>query len=286
MGTHRLSSFVLALLAIGAVGAGAQSTAPLPAGPSEESVSSINASTVMLPCTPVAAYWGGPPPAAGVPPGPELAIVSINVRPKDARVYLDGRFVGRARYFDGNPGYLYLEPGSYELELQLEGYRSIVVELDANVSCRYDLKHRMEPAKGTSSAASKDTYGKGKPLDWVFGPQPKTEPVVTSSPRSGPDPSLRRDLDGRSNGAADATKMPGSSLQLRVKPESASVLIDGVFVATGRELALMQGPLATTAGKHDVIVSAPGFVAASRSIELVEGETFELEITLSEKRTD
>ena len=64
------------------------------------------------------------------------------------------------------------------------------------------------------------------------------------------------------------------------------MLIDGVFVATGRELALMQGPLATTAGKHDVIVSAPGFVAASRSIELVEGETFELEITLSEKRTD
>ena len=80
--------------------------------------------------------------------------------------------------------------------------------------------------------------------------------------------------------------MPGSSVQLRVSPESASVSIDGVFVATGRELALMQGPLATTAGKHDVVVSAPGFVTASRTIELVEGETFELEITLSEKRTD
>jgi hypothetical protein len=240
----------------------------------------------MLPCTPVAAYWEGPPPAAGAPPGPELAIVSINVRPKDARVYLDGRFVGRARYFDGTPGYLYLEPGSYELELRLEGYRSVIFELNVNDSCRYDLKHRMEPAKATSSGASKDTYGKGEPFDRVFGPQAKTEPVVTSSPRSGPDPSLRRDLDGRSNGATDAAKIPGSSLQLRVRPETASVSIDGVFVATGRELALMQGPLATTAGKHDVVVSASGFVAASRSIELVEGEIFELEIALSEKRTD
>jgi uncharacterized membrane protein len=80
--------------------------------------------------------------------------------------------------------------------------------------------------------------------------------------------------------------MPGSSLRLRVRPDSASVSIDGVFVATGRELALMQGPLAITAGKHDVVVSASGFVAASKSIELVEGEVLEPEISLSEKRTD
>jgi hypothetical protein len=52
-------------------------------------------------------------------PGPELAVVSIDVRPKDARVHLDDRFVGRARYLDGKPGYLYLEPGTYDLELRL-----------------------------------------------------------------------------------------------------------------------------------------------------------------------
>jgi len=286
MGTPRLIPFVLALLATGAEGVGAQTAAQLTAGATDGSARTVNASQVMLPCTPVAAYWNGPPPSAGMPPGPQLAIVSIDVRPKDARVHLDGRFVGRARYLDGKPGYLYLEPGIYDLELRLEGYRAVLVELDATPSCRYDLKHRMEKAGQKVTGESAADYGKGKPFNRVFGPLVRTEPEVVSPRRSGPDPGLRRDLESRSIPATDAGKMPGSSLRLRVRPDSASVSIDGVFVATGRELALMQGPLATTAGKHDVVVSASGFVATSRSIELVEGEVFELEISLSEKRTD
>ena len=287
MGTPRLIPFVLVLLAMGAEGAGAQITAQSTGGAPEEGlVSAVNASRVMLPCTPVAAYWNGPPPAAGMPPGPELAVVSIDVRPKDARVHLDNRFVGRARYLDGKPGYLYLEPGTYDLELRLEGYRTVLVELDATPSCRYDLKHRMEKSGQKAPDGSATDYGKGKPFNRVFGPLVKTEQAPTSPRRSGPDPGLRRELDHRSNRAADAAKMPGSSLRLRVKPDSASVSIDGVFVATGRELALMEEPLATTAGKHDVVISASGFVAASKSIELVEGQVLELEIILSEKRTD
>jgi len=286
MGTPSLIPLILALLAVGSEGVVAQTAAQSTAGASEGSVSAVDASQVMLPCTPVAAYWNGSPPAAGMPPGPQLAVVSIDVRPKDARVHLDDRFVGRARYFGGKPGYLYLEPGTYDLELRLEGYRTVLVDLEATPSCRYDLKHRMERAKGTSSGAPKDTFGKGEPFNRVYKPRVKIEPEVASSHRSGPDPSLRRDLDRRSNRATDVVKMPGSSLRLRVRPDSASVSIDGVFVATGRELASMQGPLATTAGKHDVVVSASGFVAASKSIELVEGEVLELEISLSEKRTN
>jgi hypothetical protein len=221
-----------------------------------------------------------------MPPGPQLAVVSIDVRPKDARVHLDDRFVGRARYLDGKPGYLYLEPGIYDLELRLEGYRTVLVELDATPSCRYDLKHRMEKARQKVPDGSATAFGKGEPFDRVFGPQVKTEPEAALSRQSGPDPSLRRDLNRQSKRATDNVKMPGSSLRLSVRPDSASVSIDGVFVATGRELALMQGPLAITAGKHDVVVSASGFVAASKSIELVEGEVLELEISLSEKRTD
>ncbi len=286
MGTPRLIPFVLALLSLGVEGVGAQTAAQSTAGASEGPVSTVNASRVMLPCTPVAAYWNGPPPSAGMPPGPQLAVVSIDVRPKDARVHLDNRFVGRARYLDGKPGYLYLEPGVYNLELRLEGYRTVLVELDADPSCRYDLKHRMEKSSHKLPDDSATAYGKGEPFDRVFGPQVTTEPEAAPFRQLGPDPSLRRDLDRRSTGATDAVKVPGSSLRLRVSPESASVAIDGIFVATGRELALMQGPLATTAGTHDVVVSAFGFAAASKSIELVEGEILELEISLSEERTD
>jgi len=286
MGTPWLIPFVLALLALNAQGAGAQTAPQSIDGISEEPAGTVSSSRLMLPCSPVAAYWEGPPPAAGMPPGPQLAVVSIDVRPKDARVHLDDRFVGRARYLDGKPGYLYLEPGTYDLELRIDGYRTVLVELDATPSCRYDLKHRMEKARQSVPSTSTTAYGKGEPFNRVFAPLVKTEPEVTSPRRPGPDPDLRQDLDNRSNRATDAVERPRSSLRLRVRPDSASVSIDGVFVATGRELALMEGPLATTAGKHDVVVSASGFVVASKSIELVKDEVLELEIFLSEMRTD
>jgi len=144
----------------------------------------------------------------------------------------------------------------------------------------------MERARQLASDASDIAYGKGKPFNRVFAPLVKTEPEVISLSRSGPIPSLRRDLDNRSNSATDAVESRGSSLWLRVSPDSASVSIDGVFVATGRELALMEGPLATTAGKHDVVVSASGFVTAKKSIDLVEDAILEIEISLSEMRAD
>jgi hypothetical protein len=286
MGRPRLIPLAIAVLTIGVQTIASDSAAQTNAPASRESSSTVDASRVMLPCTPVAAYWTGSPPAAGMPPGPELAVVSVKVRPKDARVHLDGRFVGRARYLDGKPGYLYLEPGKYNFELRLDGYRTVLVELDATVSCRYDLKHRMERASGFSSEPSDDSYGRGEPFDRVFSPQKKAGPEVAAFRGSRPDEALRKDLERKSSTATGAVKTPGASFRLKVKPESASVSIDGVFVATARELALMEGDLATTAGKHSVVVSASGYVPVSQVIQLANGEALELDITLSEIRTN
>ena len=75
-------------------------------------------------------------------------------------------------------------------------------------------------------------------------------------------------------------------MRRRVTPDSATVSIDGVFVATARELGLMEGPLAITAGKHRVVVRAPGHKEASRDVEISQGEVLELEFILSENRAE
>lgn len=285
MAKPRLIPFVLALLCF-VVAGGDAVVAVQPPTAGEAPAEGVDASRVMLPCIPVGTYWTGPPQAEAMPTGPNLAVVSIDVRPKDARVHLDGRFVGRARYLDGKPGYLYLEPGSYDLELRLEGYRTVLVELDAKSACRYDLKHRLERVKGPSSGTTEDSYGKGRPFDRVYAPLGNDGSSEGSSRASGPDPSLRKDLDRRPQDAAEDRVTPNASIRLVVSPPSASVLIDDVFVATARELGLMERPLATTAGTHRVVVSAPGYVEVSREVQLAEGETVELEIVLSEKTTE
>lgn len=286
MVTRRMIPLFLVLLGVGLAGAAAQSDPTPEAGDEPHEGQAVDASTVVLPCTPVAAWWSGPPPSSEVPPGPDLAVVSVDVRPKDARVHLDGRFVGRARYLDGKPGYLYLEPGSYRLELRLDGYRTVAVDLEARSTCRYDLKHRLERAGAKSPGKPEDAFGKGMPLNRVFSPITEAGPAQTEGRAAGPDPSLRPDLDERSKPAAESARKPTAALTLRVSPESAEVSIDGVFVATARELGRMEGPLATTAGEHVVSVRAPGFAEASKSVRLAEGEIVELEISLSPDRTD
>jgi len=262
----------------------AVSTADTPTSPAVPN--RVNESVVDLPCIPVATYWTGQPQSDGMPSGPDLAVVSTLVRPKKARVYLDDRFVGRARYLDGKPGYLYLEPGSYRLEIRYDGYRTVVVDLDAEAGCKYVLKHFMERVKGMPKEGEADGYGKGKPFDRVFGPLQKNEEIMASATERGPEPSLRKDLALEFGKIGDKERKFGASLRLRVDPKSASVSIDGDFVATGRELGQMENPLAMTPGTHLIEVEAPGFTGATRNIFLEDGETLELVITLSAAESD
>jgi hypothetical protein len=246
----------------------------------------MDESVVDLPCIPVAAYWTGPPQSAGMPQGPDLAIVSIKVRPKNARVYLDDRFVARARYLDGTPGYLYLEPGAYRLELRFDGYRTVVVELDATAGCKFAIKHSMERVKGEPKKGKADGFGKGKPFERVFSPVQKDEETMAPATTHGPDPSLRLDLSLGSGRMGGKEMSAGASLRLRVHPTSASISIDGEFVATGRELGQMENPLAMTPGTHLIEVDAPGFIKETRDIVLEESETLELVISLSRAESD
>jgi hypothetical protein len=266
------------------LGAGAASAQPpsqsAGAADSTAGAAEVDASSVILPCIPVAAYWTGPPQSEGMPPGPELAIVSIDVRPKNARVYLDDRFVGRARYLDGKPGYLYLVPGSYRVELRLDGYEPVAIAVEAVAGCRFDLKHRLERVPGTKKEQKSDNHGKGKPFNRVYAPPGEVEGAVSASP-AGPDPGLRPDL-GDVGPTVDTNRPTGASLKVSITPVSASMAIDGVFVATAQELQRMQGPLAVTSGSHLIEISAAGFQTFLQRAELEDGEVLELSVELAE----
>jgi hypothetical protein len=216
-----------------------------------------------------------------MPQGPDLAVVSTDIRPKDAQLHLDGRFIGRARYFDGTPGYLYLEPGKYRLELRFGGYRTDLIEIDARAGCRFSLKHRMTRQEGTPKERKSDPPGKGKPFDRAFAPQiTETATVSDKASSGGPDLRLRNDLRPDGVGSSLQTTPEAASLRLVVEPPEASVYLDGSFVAIGRELGMMEGPLATTTGSHRIEVRASGYVTETRKIELKEGQVLELEVSL------
>ena len=52
----------------------------------------------------------------------KLGALDLNVKPRNADVFVDGTFVGKVRDFDGYPGYLWLEAGSRTVAIYKGGY--------------------------------------------------------------------------------------------------------------------------------------------------------------------
>jgi hypothetical protein len=76
------------------------------------------------------------------------AAVKTDVAPEEARVYLDGKYIGTADDFDGWPDKLYLRPGHYKLEFRLSGYEPKLLDVDARAGQQLkvdDKLHRGGP---------------------------------------------------------------------------------------------------------------------------------------------
>ncbi len=206
-------------------------------------------------------WWSPPPPAA---PPPDLAVVVTRVRPRRARVVLDGRVIGLADDFDGYPDCLYLRPGEYTLRFDLGGYRTREVPLEVRAGNVYEVRLRLErdrtrPKEGWRQARASAP----RVAQRVFGPAGRAAP------------------GGRGREAGSALRVAElGSLELRVSPPEAEVLIDGDRYATARELESLGHPIALPGGLHVVEVRAAGFASERREVRIEPGATVRLEVEL------
>lgn len=77
-------------------------------------------------------------------PGP-WASMRIEVKPKQARVYVDGYYAGTVDDFDGIFQRLDLTPGNHEIVVYLEGYRTIAQTMFVSPGNSYQIKQDMVP---------------------------------------------------------------------------------------------------------------------------------------------
>jgi PEGA domain len=71
------------------------------------------------------------------------AAVKTDVDPEEARVYLDGKYIGIADDFDGWPDKLYLRPGHYKLEFRLQGYEPLVLDVHAKAGTSLEVDNKL-----------------------------------------------------------------------------------------------------------------------------------------------
>jgi len=214
------------------------------------------------------------PPA---PPGyPSLADASVRlqVKPREAQVFVDGYYAGIVDEFDGMFQRLRTQPGRHEITLYLDGFRTVHQNVYLMPDKTLDIKLKMEPlAPGEINEArpipvhEESPQGAPYPFPGGGGPPPNQIPA------GGPPPPPSQPQGG------NAPAVPGiGTLSIDLSPSDAEVLLDGQPVSIPRG----QGPLMVdlSEGHHSVQVRKPGYVGYLAEVEIRRAETSTLKIAL------
>jgi hypothetical protein len=77
----------------------------------------------------------------------DMGEIKVQVKPKDAYVYVDGQLAGTAKQFDGSPGYLWLKAGTHQIAVYKDGYQTIDESVQVQPGTRIKIKEKMQPGK-------------------------------------------------------------------------------------------------------------------------------------------
>ena len=203
-------------------------------------------------------YW---PPMYGAYNGFGYASeVRIMATPREAEVYVDGYLVGTVDDFDGWSQRLRLEPGEHEVELYLEGHRSVRQKMLFRPGETYKIRAVLEKADPAESPALRPA------------PDP-TAAAAERAARAPDDPRPSRDSAPRPSEARGF-----GTLSVRVQPADAVILVDGE--RWDRPEGDSRLSLELAPGRHDIEVRRDGYVTYRSTVDVKPGEVTAVNVSL------
>lgn len=209
--------------------------------------------------------------------GGAIGALDLNIKPKKAGVYVDGYYIGKAKRYDGYPGYLWLEKGTYEVTFYLAGHQTLTQNLTIRPGAVIDVRFELAPGEATLPPEPKE-IAESSPGQQDGG-RDYRGPDATERLAEPAAPENESWRDG-SDEPRDLRGDPGR-LHLVVQPEDASIYLDGRFLGSARELAGLHGGLLVDPGEHTLEVVRPGFSPRQVNFEVDEGEDLDLVVELN-----
>jgi hypothetical protein len=214
-------------------------------------------------------------------PGPYLApdaSVKLEVKPNAAEVYVDGYYAGIVDDFDGAFQRLHVPPGEHEIELYLDGYRTVKQKLHLSADKTVKVKYAMEKlGAGEQPEPRPQAPPPPPPTQYAPGAPPEGPPPPAYPPAPAPRAPAGRGVPpppyeprGQQSGYG--------SLAVRVQPNDAEVSIDGEAwrAPVGQERLIVE----LADGSHTVEIRKSGYRTYVTQVEVRRGTTTPLNVSL------
>ena len=213
--------------------------------------------------------------------------VRLEVTPKQAQVFVDGYYAGIVDDFDGTFQRLYIPPGEHQIELWLEGYRTVKQTVYLTPNNTFKIKYAMEklgpgeapPPKPQPPPPSADPQQNGYDprMPPPGAPLPRQVPPGTAVLRT-PPPQQQMPPppppDGRRNTQDNAAY---GTLAIKVQPGDAEISIDGeAWRAPGQDRLTVE----VAEGSHTVEIRKAGYRTYVTQIDVQRGRTTPLNVSL------
>ena len=202
----------------------------------------------------------------------------LQVSPRETEVYIDNYYAGTVDDFDGFFQRLHIEPGSHDITLYLDGYKTVRQRIYLQPTGTFRLRYMMQPL-GVGEVAE-PRPAEPPPPQPQAGPQGPAQAGPNRYPRppqrGGPPPGQ----DGRPQGPPpQGDRSDAGTLSIRVQPANADVTIDGERWQgpSGDERLVVQ----VSPGLHHVEVRRDGYRTYESDIEVRPGDTSTVNVSLS-----
>jgi hypothetical protein len=201
----------------------------------------------------------------------------LEVKPREAEVFIDGYFVGAVDDFDGWLQRLHVEPGEHELVIYLKGHRTFRQNVLFRPGATLKVEHIMQPLAGGEAEEARPVPNRAAGRSPV-----RRDPQDYPPPRDYPPDDRRQPGDPVPAPRRDAPEPPQSdqygSVTVRVQPIDAEVLVDG---ESWRSPDAGSITLQLSEGVHKIEVRKAGYRTYTAEVRVRRGDSTSVNVSLS-----
>ena len=214
-------------------------------------------------------YYGYAAPYYGYPYYYDLGgSLRLQVKPREAEVFVNGYYAGKVDDFDGTFQRLNIQPGEHEVELYLPGHKSVQQKVYLQPGKTSNIKLEMAPLGPNDP----------QPTRPVAPPPPQRRDSSQAVPRRPSPATPPRDANPPADTVRNANPEYGS-LALRVQPGDARIKIDGEMWEHAADDDRLTVELST--GRHVIEIEKDGYRRYITEVTVRGGETASLNVALT-----